>query len=280
MPLTQVPDSMLGLGGGGFSFRNRIINGAMMIDQRNAGASTSTQGYCVDRWAFGSSTGTLTAQRTGSVGAYSLTLTATSAVTALNVYQRIESVNVADLAGLVVTVSFIASSNAITTLPVSVGYANAVDNFSSSTLIASNNITITSTPTRYTTQFTLPANATNGIYLNIANSLSMASGNTLIISSVQLEKGTVATPFEVRPYGTELALCQRYYEFGRTLVSASVANSYQQSFLVTKRATPTLGLTIDAGTGAVISADGSSNFRPTANNNQLSAATYTASSEL
>jgi hypothetical protein len=31
------------------------------------------------------------------------------------------------------------------------------------------------------------------------------------ITGVQLEKGTVATPFEVRPFATELALCQRYY---------------------------------------------------------------------
>jgi hypothetical protein len=31
-------------------------------------------------------------------------------------------------------------------------------------------------------------------------------------TGVQLEKGTVATPFEVRPYATELQLCQRYYE--------------------------------------------------------------------
>jgi hypothetical protein len=32
------------------------------------------------------------------------------------------------------------------------------------------------------------------------------------ITGVQLEKGTVATPFEVRPFATELALCQRYYK--------------------------------------------------------------------
>jgi len=38
------------------------------------------------------------------------------------------------------------------------------------------------------------------------------SGATFYLTGVQLEEGSAASPFEYRSYGTELALCQRYYE--------------------------------------------------------------------
>lgn len=43
---------------------------------------------------------------------------------------------------------------------------------------------------------------------------SNTANNYIAITEVQLEKGSVATPFEQRPYQVELALCQRYYETG------------------------------------------------------------------
>ena len=53
------------------------------------------------------------------------------------------------------------------------------------------------------------------------------SGDTWQITGVQLELGKVATPFEHRSYGEELALCQRYYEvFKRGSVGASVDDAY------------------------------------------------------
>ena len=45
------------------------------------------------------------------------------------------------------------------------------------------------------------------------NNLGQQSG-TFDIAQVQIEEGSVATPFEQRPIGLELSLCQRYYEEG------------------------------------------------------------------
>jgi hypothetical protein len=45
------------------------------------------------------------------------------------------------------------------------------------------------------------------------------------VTGVQLEKGSVATPFEVRPYGIELSLCQRYYEQSYEIGTAPGTNT-------------------------------------------------------
>lgn len=68
-------------------------------------------------------------------------------------------------------------------------------------------------------------------------------------SLVQFEPGTVATPFERRSYGAELALCQRYYEVcGAYLIysgnSSNGSNYYNPNkFAVAKRAVPTVTTT-------------------------------------
>ena len=90
-------------------FKNRIINGAMVIDQRNAGASVTpaNDAYMTDRWKYGSSQASkFTAQQvstapTGFIN--SLKMTVASAVTIgagdyFTVYQPIEGLNVSDLA--------------------------------------------------------------------------------------------------------------------------------------------------------------------------------------
>lgn len=61
--------------------------------------------------------------------------------------------------------------------------------------------------------------STNSITANGVTGITDTTNATWKITGVQLELGSVATPFEHRSYGEELALCQRYYQvvdFGNT----------------------------------------------------------------
>jgi len=228
--------------------RNRIINGDMRIDQRNDGAavSISTLTYTADRWSVATNGAAVTVQRLGTAAEYYLNVTGAASVTACNIRHRIESKNIADLAGSTVTLSFKCSSSSLTSLDFALVYADSVDNFATGTLISSVNISITSTPTIYSTSFSLPANAANGV--QVLFSLGAFTSGTFTLTDVQLEVGSVATPFEHRSYGQELALCQRYYQGGSGIVFQAVASAggYDTpatfTLPVTMRASPTVSV--------------------------------------
>jgi hypothetical protein len=196
-------------------FKNRIINGAMVIDQRNAGASqavTTTGAYTVDRFFVQPTGASITTQRVAGTSGYqyALRLTGAASITQCYVQQKIEQLNSYDLAGQTVTVSFTASSSTLTSLTCYVEYATAgADNWSTFATSTTQAITINSTATRYSFQSTLSASATNGIRF-IFSTGAFTSG-TLDITGVQLEVGSSATSFDVRDYGRELILCQRYF---------------------------------------------------------------------
>jgi hypothetical protein len=80
-----------------------------------------------------------------------------------------------------------------------------------------------------------------------ATSVVGTSGATFYITGVQLEKGSTATSFDYRPYGTELALCQRYYEQTYIQYSGVAINTYNCDavvyWVVDKRAAPSLAYT-------------------------------------
>lgn len=87
---------------------------------------------------------------------------------------------------------------------------------------------------------------------NTASAWVATLGATWQVTGVQLEKGSVATEFERRSYGTELALCQRYYlQANRTNGSETILSSYHYNTVygftdfvlptpVSMRATPTI----------------------------------------
>ena len=251
--------------------RNRLINGGMATDQRNAGAAqTITAGaalaYSVDRWYAYCTGANVTGQQVqgASAGQFRYRLTGAASVTGIGFGQRIEQLNSADLAGTTATLSVDLANSVLTTVTWTAYYANTADTFGTlasptRTQIATGTFTVSSTVTRYFANINIPAAATTGI--EIVLSVGAQTSGTWAIGDVQLEAGTVATPFERRSYGQELALCQRYFETnypsnsaigsnsGLNGAWASVSNNTSTfydfgrlSFSTLKRATPTLSL--------------------------------------
>ncbi len=240
-------------------FRNRIINGDMRIDQRNAGASVTLPGatdrWITDRWAIQAQAGGTVQQITSTLGsgfAFSLRYTANASNSFVQLGQQIEFMNMSDLQGQVVTISFFAKSNnsnaGSTALTVRTRESNTQDagiRFSGAN--TDTTVTISTTPVRYTVQRTIGASS-RAFSMEFALG-SHVSGDGFEITGVQLEAGSVATPFERRPYGTELALCERYLErcqysilgYGPTGAYISAPVNYRQA----KRVTPTLTQTND-----------------------------------
>ena len=95
-------------------------------------------------------------------------------------------------------------------------------------------------------------------YAGSRTSFYDSTSRTLSITGVQMEVGTVATPFEHRSYGQELALCQRYYyqptsRFYTGVDNAPGAGRNYVTFPVTMRATPSVTqASISSGTLSTI----------------------------
>ena len=216
----------------GFGFKNRIINGAMGIWQRGTSVTPSLgslTSYVVDRWAsYQTGAATAVYKSTGFNGQPNCAgFNGVASNTSVVLFQPIESVNCSDLVGATVTLSVWLYST-ITSKGVSlyIDTANSVDNFSATTQRATSTVSV---PSGLWTQYTLTytnadATVANGIRVRI--DFGACTSGTYAFTGVQLEKGSTATSFDYRPYGTELALCQRYYEKSYTQsVAPGTANS-------------------------------------------------------
>ena len=235
---------------------NRIINGDMRIDQRNAGASVtpSIGTYTLDRWgAVLTQTSKFSVQQNAGSVTPPTGFTNYLGVTSLSAYsvltgdtflieQRIEGFNVADLGfgtanAKTVTLSFWVRSSLTGT------FGGAIVN-SAANRSYTFSYTISSANTWEQKSVTIAGDTTgtwltnNGVGLNVRFGLGSGStftqtagswgttnavqppstvsvvgtnGATFYITGVQLEVGSVATPFERIDYGRELIMCQRYY---------------------------------------------------------------------
>jgi hypothetical protein len=200
---------------GYYGFKNRIINGAMVIDQRNAGASftTGSSAYGIDRWLFQTVGAAGTAQQVaGNTGNNkAIKITGAASITTYLVSQRIESVNIYDCASQTVAVSFMLSGSASGSVSVRFLYPTATDNYTTTTEpVAGTTVNFTTTPTQYTVTQSLSTNANKGVWV-VFDFGAVGASVTRTLEFTQLEKGSTATSFDYRPYGTELQLCQRYY---------------------------------------------------------------------
>ena len=302
MALTQVDQGLLGQYAQYTGFKNKIINGAMMIDQRNAGAAVAVTGntgqMSVDRFlttVYGSGTGRFTAQQsstapTGFTNSLSATVTTAdaspSSAYAYSLAQIIEGYNVADLGwgaagAATVTLSFWVRSSVTGTFPV-VLTNNGLDRAygATYTISSANTFEYKTITIAGDTSGTWAKNSSAGINVQFGlgggsgrtvsagwqaasgstptnvtgcTQLIATNGATFYITGVQLEKGSTATSFDYRPYGTELALCQRYYyrvtgssggagyaAIGSGCANTATAASIMMPLPVSMRAAPTL----------------------------------------
>lgn len=236
--------------------RNRIINGDMRVDQRNAGAAqTITSGstpYTVDRWIAYGNGASITSQQVAGTGPFpkALQFTGASSVSQALIRQRIESLNTSDLSGATITIQAYVWGSAAGTVNMTLYYPTVIDNHTSQTTIVDTAFSITTTPTLFTFVVTsLPSGVLNGLEVRFTYG-AIGAGVTRTITGVQLEVGTVATPFERQLYNAQLAQCQRYFAkvtaganysgFGNGLFSTTTTGGFLSKLSVTMRSSPTV----------------------------------------
>ena len=235
---------------------------------------------------------------TGFVNSFKVTANQTLTIGSSNtrgiwVAQNIEGFNLADTYNTTITISFWVKSSNIGTY--SLAFQNDNGGYATSYVINAANTWEYKTVTLINSTSLGTANYTNGRglgvvfglggdstwigtstanqwvagnipYLHGCKNLFDTANATWQITGVQLEKGSTATSFDYRPYGTELALCQRYYEksydisttpntntnTGLSIFNGTVdaaGSSYQGVlFKVSKRAAPTVTLISHSGT--------------------------------
>jgi len=282
---TQAADNVAITGGNisgitAYPGRNRLINGSFQIAQRNTSFSGGTDNaddtYTLDRWyvlSEGNDSIDVTQQSDSpDSNGKSIRLDVETTGEKFGIAQIIEGQNCIGAIGNTCTLSFYAKvSNArIDTVKAAIiAWSGTEDTVTSDIISAWNadgttptliaNATFENTPadlsvTTSWARYELSANIDTASTKNIIifiwsnDATNPQAGDFLYLTNIQFEAATsVATPFEHRPYGVELALCQRYYEKLTVNIGSDDPNPQgfgrtNWFFKVTKRASPTVTL--------------------------------------
>jgi hypothetical protein len=274
-------------------FKNKIINGNMVVNQYSLGTVTPTAPtYIIDRWQAYNNSGSgrytiaqSSTAPTGFVNSLAITSTSAYSVSASNILvlrQAVEGYNMADLgwgtaSAKTITISFQVYSSLTGTFGGTLSNGNSDYSYPFTYTISSANtwtsISVTIAGPTSGTWLT-----TNGVGINVwfhigvgstytgtagswsangyygatgATNIVATNGATFYITGVQLEVGTTATNFDFRSYGTELQLCQRYFN-KYFLTGGSGPSGFNDAstkalafynYPVTMRTTPTVGTT-------------------------------------
>lgn len=243
---TRQQQELLGIGR-----RNIIMNGGFDVWQRGTSvteASNSYNNFTADRWSAYFA-GTYTQQQTtlpnGDYVNYFRGVLGTTSANRININHFIENGN-SIMSGKYVTVSFwLACDRPGSEVNVKLQTTSGT-NFSSYTQIANEYIKTEQDWKKYEITFhcfnDLGNNSArpHGLLEFDGSDAQWPNGSTFEIAQVQIEIGRVATPFEYRSYGEELALCQRYYEISPTayLTTYGTSSIANVPYKVEKRTTP------------------------------------------
>ena len=224
--------------------KNLIINGDFRISQRGTYTSatnlTQTSTYYLDRWkfyAFVGTSGTFQHKLDQELpdGSYANTHLHTSTSADLNapLVQMIEDHKV--IWGKHFTVSFWYKTNKET-------YYNIWNGTSQIHSLIPNSHGAWA---KWEQTYKLKENGAHFRLEFYGHTIDMSSGSYLELANIQVELGKVATDFEHRSYGEELALCQRYYqvvEAHNRFRAAGTSHIYTNTltYFVEMRATPSI----------------------------------------
>jgi len=298
--------------------KNRLINGDYSVAQRGTSfTSTSSANnddtYTLDRWYILSDGNDVVdvTQETSTVPTnqkFALALDVETVNKKFGIAQIIENVNCIGLIGGNVTLSFKAKVSSTTKLDnvkaAIVAWSGTSDTVTSDiisawnvegtnpTLIANatfenspTNLNVTTSYATYTVTGNVDTASTKNIIVFIWSDVTDTTlGDFLFITDVQLEFGVTATP-------QELALCQRYYQFGKMsltgFANVAVGLGYQNTLPVPMRASPTIvnsGQTNAGCSGSAVTAVDFATLGLSATGSSgpgyISASNYTASAEL